>query len=503
MSFLNHRENNWLRFKEPNSEDLHILEVNEFLPHIGAWINVGGGVLISTFVAAIFLASVLRYHVTVKVPANIRPVGELKLVESAINGTVKKIAVKENQLVNKGDVIVYLDDTQLQSQKKQLEKSLQQSKLQLTQVDAQIREIRTQINAQTDFNRRTVTAAKAELTGNQRNYQDAKTKANADMIQAQISLKLAQDQLARLQQEKLLTATVQEAETALQLAKLQRDRLQNISTSGAIARSLIEEKIQNVKSAQAKLEQAKSNAKNLLEEKIQAVKLAEINLEKARISINPTNSNVIAASARINQEIARGNTTLAALNKDAETLIQQRLELQKQIIRNIQELQQTENELKKTIIISPSTGTITQLKLRNSGQVLQASQTLAQIVPINANLIIKAHVSVKDIDKIKPGQTVKMQVSACPYPDYGILKGKVKTVAADAISVTQNNYQSNSIIPTQATYEVNIEPSSIYLGKGEHTCYLKSGMEGRADIISRQETILQFILRKAKLIANL
>ena len=96
--------------------------------------------------------------------------------------------------------------------------------------------------------------------------------------------------------------------------------------------------------------------------------------------------------------------------------------------------------------------------------------------------------------------------SACPYPDYGTLKGTVKTVGADVLATIQNN-PNNSIIntintPQLATYEINIEPESLSLGKGNHLCYLKSGMEGRADIISRQETVLQFILRKSKLITN-
>ncbi|MDP5016181.1 MAG: HlyD family secretion protein, partial [Dolichospermum sp.] len=102
---------------------------------------------------------------------------------------------------------------------------------------------------------------------------------------------------------------------------------------------------------------------------------------------------------------------------------------------------------------------------------------------------------------VKTGQPVQMQVSACPYPDYGTLKGTVKTVGADVLVTTQNN----SIISTPqiATYEINIEPQSLFLGKSNHSCYLKSGMEGRADIISRRETVLQFILRKGKLITNL
>lgn len=501
MNSLQSEDQNYLyNFNNPNSEDLHILEANEFLPHIGKWIHIGGGVMIGMFVVAISLSSVLYYNVTVKVPATIRPLGELRLVESAITGTVKKIAVKENQIVNKGEVIAYLDDSQFQSQKKQLQNTIQQSKLQLLQIDAQINEINTQIIAQTNLNERTILAARAELTGTKRNYQDQQIKTGTEMTQAKITINLAKNQLERLQKEKVLIASLQEAEAALKLAISQRDRLQNIVTSGAISQNLMEEKEQAVTSAQAKLEQAKSNAKNLQEEKEQAVKLAQINLQKAKIGINPSNANVTVALERINQEKARGDGNLAALKKERELLIQQRLELQKQQIRTGQELQQLENELNKSVIRSPTKGTLMQLKLRNSGQVVQVSEALAQIAPVDAPLIIKAHVSAKDIDKIKIGQAVQMQVSSCPYPDYGTLKGTVKTIAPDVIATTQNNYIIST--PQLATYEINIDPQNLFLGKGDRLCYLKSGMEGRADIISQQETVMQFILRKSKLITN-
>ena len=476
MNSLQSEDQNYLyNFNNPNSEDLHILEANEFLPHIGKWIHIGGGVMIGMFVVAISLSSVLYYNVTVKVPATIRPLGELRLVESAITGTVKKIAVKENQIVNKGEVIAYLDDSQFQSQKKQLQNTIQQSKLQLLQIDAQINEINTQIIAQTNLNERTILAARAELTGTKRNYQDQQIKTGTEMTQAKITINLAKNQLERLQKEKVLIASLQEAEAALKLAISQRDRLQNIVTSGAISQ-------------------------NLMEEKEQAVRLAQINLQKAKIGINPSNANVTVALERINQEKARGDGNLAALKKERELLIQQRLELQKQQIRTGQELQQLENELNKSVIRSPTKGTLMQLKLRNSGQVVQLSEALAQIAPVDAPLIIKAHVSAKDIDKIKIGQAVQMQVSSCPYPDYGTLKGTVKTIAPDVIATTQNNYIIST--PQLATYEINIDPQNLFLGKGDRLCYLKSGMEGRADIISQQETVMQFILRKSKLITN-
>ncbi|TAF04095.1 MAG: HlyD family efflux transporter periplasmic adaptor subunit [Nostocales cyanobacterium] len=496
---------NGSRSNDPGSEHLHSVEVNEFLPQIHKWTSIGLGVMLTIFVVGVGLTTVLNYKVTVKVPASIRPVGELRLVESAISGQVLKIVVKNSQVVTQGDAIAYVDDSRLQTQKNQLQSSIQQGQLQLVQIDAQLGEINTQILAQANLNNRTILAAQAELGGTQRNFEDQQIKADAEMLQAELASRFSKSQLERLQQEGVLQTTIEEAQTALNLAKLQRDRLQAVADSGAIPRSMLEEKQQAVKSAQAKLEQAKNNAKTLLEEKQQALEVAKTNLYKARTAINPNNSAVIIASERIKQEQARGEATLAALKKELQTLLQQRLEIQKQLIRTRQDLLQTETDLNQSVIRAPITGTLLQLKLRNPGQVVQPSEAIAQIAPLNAALQIKAYVPAQEINKVEPGQKVQMQVSACPYPDYGTLKGIVKNVAPDVLPVSQTQLQNNTDanFPQVNGYEVTIEPETLYVGTGNRQCQLQPGMQGRTDIISREETVLNFILRKARLITDL
>ncbi|MBK1988093.1 HlyD family efflux transporter periplasmic adaptor subunit [Sphaerospermopsis aphanizomenoides BCCUSP55] len=502
MNFLRREEKYVINEpQEPDPEQLHLIDVNEFLPQIGKWTNIGGVILVSIFIAGVGLTSVLNYHVTIKVPTSIRPVGDLRVVQSAIAGTIQTIKVKENQVVNQGEVLAYIDNFNLQTQKSQLTNSIQQSQLQFRQMDAQLVEIDTQIAAQVSLINRTIISAQAQLSGTQRNYEDQRIKANSEMEQAQVALQFARSQFERLQKERALKATIEEAEAALRLAIMQRDRLQPIIQSGAISRNLLEEKEQAVRSAEAKLEQAKTNASNLLEEREQSLKVAELNLNKAQIAINPNDANVIIAFEQIQQERAKGNANLAALRKDKEILLQQRIELQKQLIRTRKELEQIDSELNKSVIRSPITGTLLKLNLRNPGQVVQSGEAIAQIAPLDVPMVIKAHVQTQDIDKVEPGQKVVVQVSACPYPDYGTLQASVISVAPDALPTVKNGANPNA--PQLVTYEVNIQPQQLYLGKGDRQCHLKAGMEGRASIITREETILQFILRKARLIADI
>ena len=124
---------------------------------------------------------------------------------------------------------------------------------------------------------------------------------------------------------------------------------------------------------------------------------------------------------------------------------------------------------------------------------------IAQVAPRNASLVVKARVAEPDISKVKPGQQVQMRVSACPYPDYGTLRGVVQAVAPDAIPAASAGL--GAIAPS--IYEVTIQPDNEFVSTGDRVCRLQPGMEGAADIISRSETVLQFILRKARLLTDL
>ncbi|MCL2929293.1 MAG: HlyD family efflux transporter periplasmic adaptor subunit [Trichodesmium sp. MAG_R01] len=179
--------------------------------------------------------------------------------------------------------------------------------------------------------------------------------------------------------------------------------------------------------------------------------------------------------------------------KDRRDLIVKRTELIKELTAGNRELEQVNAKLNNSVIIAPANGTIFKLSLRNPGQTVESGAAIAQIVPNNAHIVFKARVTAADIAKVKIGQPVQIRVSAYPFPDYGILKGTVRSISPDAIA-----HQ----VLKEAYYEVTIEPEKPYLVKGGSQYLIQPGMEGRADIISSQETVLTFVLRKLRLLTD-
>ncbi|TAF07203.1 MAG: HlyD family efflux transporter periplasmic adaptor subunit [Nostocales cyanobacterium] len=459
-----------------NQKLIPSVENDEFLPPISRWTSLAGIFLISNVAVGITLSSWIQYNVIVKADATVRPTGEIRVVQTAIPGTIKSILVKENQVVKKGDIMAILDTEQLLIQQSQLLVNIQQGELQLVQIDAQVRNLENQILAEKTVIETMIINAQADLERNQREYQEKQINTQSEFLSAEASWQKAKTDL-------------QKAQADLEFAKIDRDRYEQLSQIGAIGRREFEQKQLVVQQLELTIASEKKS-----------FEIAKIKVQSAKAAINPTSAMVTIAKQNIAQETARGKANLASLNKEKQALIERRVQLQTQINQLHKELEQLENQIQKSTIIATNNGIILKLNLRNSGQVVGASESIAEIVPNNAPLVVKAIIPTSEIKKVAVGQKVTLRVDACPYPDYGTLEGVLKTISPDVIT-TQNSHQS--VATSNSYFEATIKPDKLGFGNGNHQCYIQSGMQVKADIISREETALRFILRKARLITDL
>lgn len=315
-----------------DSNLLNPLESDEFLPPISRWAKLTGLCLAATFGAALALSAVIKYNTTVDAMGMVRPASELQLVESATQGKVKSIDVKENQDIKAGDSIAKVDDLALKNQRNNLKKQVDQVSSQLAQLGSQISQYKAK---------------------------------------------------------------------------------------------------------------------------------------------NPNSPNIWYLFRRYKSMEEQLNNTQS-------------------------QFYQVSQMLDNAVIRTPVSGRILKLELQSIGQQIKSGQQVAQILPTNTSMLVKARVAVQDIANVQMGQTVQLRISAYPYPDYGILQGKVTSISADAITP-----QNSGTEPTSPYYEVIVEPEKSFLVKSDRYYPLQPGMEVTANIISKQETFLSFILRKARLSTNL
>jgi multidrug efflux pump subunit AcrA (membrane-fusion protein) len=497
-----------------SSDSLPIVQENDFLPPIGFWSRLGGLFVVGAVGIAVALSAFTPYKTTVKAQAKVRPAGEVKIVEAETEGTVVEIKAKGNQIVKKGDIIATIDNSRLKTQESQLTSSIEKTISQLQQIQAQLLAQDTQILAEANRVRGSVESAAAELRLSSRTYQDKRVTSLAEVEEAQANLRLSDRELQQAQTELRSTeAQLKASQSELEASRSKQSKYHSVAETGAISQDLLDEASLATAKQQQDLESkiaAVLKQKQAIQRQQEAVRAAKAKLQNVRTTLNPSDAEIAIAREKIDREQASGQATLAALKREREALIQQQIEIQKQQSRDRQELQQIEKDLRQTSITATADGVVFQLNLRNSGQTVSRGKEIAQIAPSGTSLTIAALVPTDEIGKVKVGQKAQMRVSACPYPDYGILQGSVKQIAPDAITPQNNNANhsdrsQSDVNPDKgkAFYSVEIKPESIVLGRNNHKCSIQLGMEARADIISQEETLLKFILRKARLIADL
>lgn len=497
----------------PNQIDaklLHQTTPDEYLPPIGRWLSICGVATIGIFCTAIGLSSILKYKTTVQAPAALRPKGELRIVQSAIEGSVSSISVRENQAVKAGDLIATVKDLRLDSKLKtkraQLSGDTLKYKQQIGKIDAQLIALQQQNLGELEQNDRSIAGIQSELSRAERDYQDRQRIGRAEVAEATANIETAKKDKQAAEMEILIAnANLRSIQAAHQAAVAKRDRYQSVGTAGAISKNQVEE---SQLSAEQQLQAIAAQTATIAKQQQTIARLQQIivstqaRLVRTEVALDPSRADIELVKHKIERERATGKTAIARFQQDRQKLLQQRVELTNQLAATDREIAQIATDLQPTAIVAPIAGTIQQLALRNNNQVVRPGDSLARILPTGTPLQVKASVALSDIGKVDVGQTVKMRVSACPYTENGILTGKVMDVSADAKSIDKNVATNSPAAQAANIYEVTIAPATTSIGTGKSICQMRAGMEGRADIITKEETVLHFMLNKARLLLN-
>jgi hypothetical protein len=115
---------------------------------------------------------------------------------------------------------------------------------------------------------------------------------------------------------------------------------------------------------------------------------------------------------------------------------------------------------------------------------------------VTPNRTIQALIPADEIDRIATHQIAQMRVTACPYGEFGTLKGQVTTIATQPAIVTDS-------IVTQLSqptlYAVTIQPQVLVLTQAAKSCPVRVGMQGQLDIVLREESLARSLLRRLRL----
>jgi adhesin transport system membrane fusion protein len=119
------------------------------------------------------------------------------------------------------------------------------------------------------------------------------------------------------------------------------------------------------------------------------------------------------------------------------------------------------------------------------------------IVPLDDTLLVEAKIRPQDIAFIRPDQEAVVKLSAYEATVYGSLKAKVERISADAIEEKADKGDKS-----ETFYRVIVRTDKNYLGTQEHPLPIIPGMVATIEILTGHKTVLDYIMKPARLLRD-
>jgi hemolysin D len=335
-----------------------------------------------------------KIEIIASAQGKIRPIGQVKTVQSMENGKVTEIKVRDGDRVERGDVMVTLDST----------------------------EVRAELASSVGL----LAAAKAEI---------ARRTAVDDVVSRRADDRYGVPVLGPLPSVSSELAAREQRNASGELAALnakidnvkaqvgeKRADLRRIHGSVAAQRNLIETLNERVSMKAALLERSSGSRASVIDA-TETMQQQEATLAAQVGQIGSTEAAIASAESEIIQSIEEFRVD--NLRKLAEREGQA-----DQLVHKVAELAA---KLGNYTLISPATGVVQGVTVTTVGQVLTLSQEVARVVPDSSELEIEAYLVNKDIGFVEMGQEAAVKIETLPFSRYGTVPALVTHVARDAI----------------------------------------------------------------------
>ncbi|MBF0340529.1 MAG: HlyD family type I secretion periplasmic adaptor subunit [Magnetococcales bacterium] len=396
--------------------------------------------LILFTVLAVAWSIIGQIDVVATAQGKVVPNGRTKTIQPIETATVKKILVRDGQMVHAGDVLIELDDTAAQADQERHQSDLIASRLLVARGRAMLAALESATTpnmiAPAGVNEIKFQEAQRQLAGQWEEYIAKKNRIEAEIIKKEAELRSSQEIVRKLEQT--LPIARQRAKDFKQLLE------QNAASKHGYlereqARIEQEGDLATMRSRLKEIDAALGAARS---------QLFEISSENRRISLD---------------SITDGNLKITS----------QEQELLKAALR-----------CKLMKLISPVNGIVQQLAVHTEGGVVTPAQPVMVVVPDNQTLEVEAFIENKDIGFVQPDQEAEVKIETFQYTKYGTIRAQVVSVSHDAI----NDEKRGLVYSTQ----VRINKSTIKVGSKEVN--LSPGMAVSVEIKIDKRRVIDYFL---------
>lgn len=374
-------------------------------------------------------------------------------VKSNVEGEISKLFVKEGEFVEKGQVLIQINDKQIKEDMKQAEANVSAAQAQMEQairsleikkkqLDSDLQQQRDAVvQAQTSYN--VVKATTLQQISQQetdiQNTKDSMEQDNIALRQAEIAAKQAALSLDGLKQSESA------AKVDLDNAESELKRTQELYEKKYVPKKSLEDAQASYANSKSRYESAQKNIlsqQETIKSQQEAVDMRKnaVQMRKTTLVFEGQNLELLKQTRAAQEEQAVtqlkiANTRLKQLEEninDEKDVSKFSLESARaNLLRNQSTLNNQKERLGWTTIIAPVSGIVTDLAIKE-GEIVTSgrsafsqSPALMQVADLS-RMIVKTSINEVDMEKIAIGQKVEIKTKA--YPDK-VYRGEVREVA--------------------------------------------------------------------------
>lgn len=387
----------------------------------------------ASMLAVIVWASIASLDEITRGMGKVVPSSKVQLVQAATPANVTEILVKPGQLVQQGQLLVRLDDSQSSSALGQLEAENQRL------------------------------AARA-----------SRLSAEGGSGGGDCGPGMACAEEAQLSAARQATARSRESGLAAAVEQRRRDLSEGQATIAALQNS-------------AKLAQDQVNMLAPLAAKGIVPQTELLTAQRELVDVQGRLSAARQGSARASAAISEAQAQLSQARNDfRQQALNERSEVATKLAVNQETIKGASARLERNELRAPVTGLVNDVSVTTVGGFVNAGEKIMQVVPVGEKLLIEARVAPKDIAFIKAGDRAIVKVTAYDFSIYGGLSGQVRNISADSI------YDE---VERQAYYNVMVETDRAFLVKNGRRLPIMPGMICDVEIITGSKSVLAYLLK--------
>ncbi len=386
----------------------------------------------------ILWASVAEIDELTRGEGKVIPSQQLQVIQNLEGGIVSEILVKEGDHVQKGQVLLKIDDKNFAS-------SYGESRLRYVELKAKSMRLEAEANAQ-PFE---IALEMNEEMQKQIVYEKSLYDSNQEQLSK--TFQILNEQIKQKENELTeLESKVSQLQNSYNLVKKEVEIMEPLVKKGLVS--------------EIEFLQLKRQTNNIQGE-----------LQTTRLAIPRVQSAILEVKSK------RGEAELNFKNRAKKELNETVAEMSR-----LHEVHTSlEDRVQRTLVRAPVDGTIKQLLVNTVSGVVRPGMDILEIVPTEDTLLVEAKIKPSDVAFLRLGLDATVKFTAYDFSIYGGLKGKLVFISADTITNDRG----------ESYYLVHIKTDKNHLGTPEKPLALMVGMTTTVDILTGKKTVLDYLLK--------